>query len=228
MKKLFLIVGLSVLLAFQFHSDERLNVDFAKHYLAKIEQQTAEVCEKYGLEIQDVLPIVFPECARFDNQQNAFESALVQFNGAQNSPFQVDFSVGYFQMKPSFIERLDLIVQKDSSLVGLKSAFSYSSTSTEKIREERLDRIFNEKWQIEYLCLFTKIMKLRYEKEKPSISFIEFAASAYNLGFHKTTKEIENWSKIIAFPNGITNSANNVSYAALASTYKIQRYGNKN
>ena len=61
------------LFSFQ-RSSEQLDFEFADKYCTSIEQQVNEIARNYNLSAADVLPVVYPECSRFNALSNAFES----------------------------------------------------------------------------------------------------------------------------------------------------------
>lgn len=226
MKTKLFFLGTLLLVAFvQKKEQDQLHFKSAEKYLRHINQQTNEQAKKYKLCSAEVLPIVFPECARFNQFENAFESVLLStFNSTETK--NADFSIGYFQMKPSFIENLEKEIYSNDDLKQVRQLFSYKTENPDSIRSKRLDRLYSEQWQIEYLCAFTKIMQLKYEKDSIEIPFVAYAAAAYNYGFTETSKEIVDWSQTKAFPYGKNKSTNNYSYAELALHFKKQFYGN--
>lgn len=209
-------------------SNTSLDYNFALSYFKKIDVQAISISEKYGLKKSDILPVVFPECARFNKLSNAFEKSILQYYYIENGSESSDFSIGYFQMKPSFIEKLDNCIENDTIFEMYKNHFSYNSTNLKIQREKRLDRLMNENWQLEYLCAFVKLMKNRYQNETIEIQELEFIASAYNYGFYKKSEEIVKWNDKKAFPNGLSMQTQNFSYAELALYCKTKYFPYEN
>ncbi len=209
---------------------EQINLDFkfALSYFNKIDRQASVISKKYELKKSDILPVVYPECARFNNFSNVLEKSILQYYYVENGSESSDFSIGYFQMKPSFVEKLEKYIEKDSIFRNLKQKFEYQSSSGKSQREERLDRLMNENWQLEYLCAFVKLMKHRYLQEEISSNELSFVAAAYNYGFFKKTDEILKWQEMKAFPNGIKNQAQNYSYSELAVDCKTKYFSYEN
>ncbi|MES2589529.1 MAG: hypothetical protein V4622_11170 [Bacteroidota bacterium] len=226
------ILLLFLSLFFFFSSFKTLKVNdldfrFAENYCKEIEKEAKIISKKYDLKTSEIIPVIFPECSRFSSLSNIFETSILEYfyveNGAQ-SKNGADYSIGYFQMKPSFIEHLEKIIQKDDLFAKKKSFFAYKSKVSKEIRNERLNRLKNQTWQLEYLCCFVKHMKNRFIEEKIESDELSFIASAYNYGFHKSSKEIIEWQEVKAFPNGIKNKAENFSYAELAKHYHDKTY----
>lgn len=228
MKAKNLLIFSSILLLFSFNStSEKLDFEFADTYCSTIEKQADMIGKKYKLSAAEILPVVYPECSRFSNVSNVFETNILAYYYMQDGREGADFSVGYFQMKPSFLEDLEDIISKDSSMSMYKQKFSYKVNTLSEIRDERLNRLFSQSWQIEYLCAYTLIMKQKYAREKTDLPEIKFLASGYNYGFTKSSEEIITWSKKKAFPNGIKSDKSNFSYSDLAYSYKLKKYGHE-
>ncbi len=213
----------------KFSEQVNLDFNFALSYFKKIDKQATIISKKYELKKSDILPVVFPECARFNNFSNLLEKSILDYYYVENGSESSDFSIGYFQMKPSFIEKLENSIENDSIFhVDLRQKFAYKSTAAKSQREERLKRLENENWQLEYLCAFVKLMKNRYLQEDISSNELSFVAAAYNYGFFKKTDEILKWQEIKAFPNGIHNQAQNYAYSDLAVECKTKFFSHEN
>ena len=61
-------------------------------------------------------PVVLPEVARFNGFSNFFETAALEAFYVEDGSGVVDFSIGPFQMKPSFAERVEHRVAAQPSL----------------------------------------------------------------------------------------------------------------
>ncbi len=200
-----------------------LDFNFAENYCRKINEEVQKTAYKYALNSDEIIPIIYPECSRFSSISNIFETSILEYFYVQNgckTTSGADFSIGYFQMKPSFIENLEEIILNDTIFQKQKSKFTYKSKNVKEIRAARLDRLMNQAWKIEYLCCFVKFMKNRYLEEKIEIDQISFCSAAYNYGFQNSSKEIIEWTKVRAFPNGIKNQSENYIYSELAKDYQ--------
>jgi hypothetical protein len=226
--KFFVLVSIFFLSSFKSNRNEQLDFDYAISYLSKIDHDASEIAKRYNLKKSEILPIVFPECSRFSSISNALEKSILHYFYIENGKEAANFSIGYFQMKPSFIEELEEIIANKQEFEKHKKLFSYKSKEIKEIRQERLTRLMSEKWQIEYLCAFVKHMKSRYIEEKLTCGELSFFASAYNYGFQASSEEIIKWIGVKAFPNGIKNQVQNYAYAELANDYKSKFYAHEN
>lgn len=225
-KKLLLFVSLTFLFSFQ-KASEKLDFEFADTFCSTIEKQVGLIGRQYALESKELIPVIYPECSRFSKVSNVFESNLLSYYYVQDGCQGADFSVGYFQMKPSFMEEMERIVATDSNFINFRDKFKYEAGDIKAIRNQRLDRLFSQTWQIEYLCAFVKYTKAKYQVAKPALSELKFVAAAYNYGFNKPSEEIISWASKKAFPNGIKSQDQNFSYSELAHNYQLKKYGHE-
>ncbi|MGV3632525.1 MAG: hypothetical protein ACO1O6_15055 [Bacteroidota bacterium] len=217
----------SMIFLFSFQkSSEQLDFEFADKYCTSIEQQVNTIAAKYNLSASDVLPVVYPECSRFNSFSNAFESDILSFYYVRNGIEGADFSIGYFQMKPSFVEKLEREIAAKPLLSKQRSLFAYESTDPMMQRNERLDRLQSPNWQMEYLCAFVALMHERHSQEAIRLPKLNFTAAAYNYGFHKPSHEILDWSEVKAFPNG-RSGTQNYAYGELALSFQQNHYGHE-
>jgi hypothetical protein len=112
-----------------------------------------------------------------------------------------DFSVGIFQMKPSFVEALEEKIRNSKSLRELFPECIFSGEDIMLERRDRLKRLQDPVWQTRYLIAFGEIMKERFgdAPNNPEDRLVLFA-TAYNSGFKKTTEEIKVMAEKELFP----------------------------
>jgi hypothetical protein len=178
------------------------------------------VCRSYQLNLKQVLPIALPECARYSSLSDKLESSANFYLYVTLGTSYGNFSIGHFQMKPSFIENLEKEVAKYPGLKQFNfiNDFGKNVTDATMIRKKRLSRLDSEWWQLQYLCCFYKVMEAKFA----TVSFendvhkFRFFAAAYNRGFHLTEKQIREWMDKPAFPTGKIDASRNFSYASVA------------
>ncbi|KOY84871.1 hypothetical protein AD998_00755 [bacterium 336/3] len=156
------------------------------------------------------IAIIFPEILRYNTLSNEAELQLLKSLYIRFGKKYADFSIGYFQMKPSFIETLENILGK-------------SVMDTPENREKRLLKMMDVEGQILYLKDYWKIMHSKYPDihKENNASQVRFLASAYNYGFLASETKILNWSKEKAFPSG-KNSSVRFSYADIAEDFYLK------
>jgi hypothetical protein len=163
--------------------------------------EAAALWSGFGSEF--LLAIVAPEYTQYSYLSNKIESYSLKVFYVQGGKDYSDFSIGFFQMKPSFIERLEEYVSSDSLLKQKYADCLFAQPDERASRVARIDRLNTIEWQIKYLTLFCEVIKSRFgflsfvtQEEK-----LRFYASAYNCGFHKSEDEIKHSGQRALFPH---------------------------
>jgi len=170
---------------------------FFEEYKTEFEQAGREA----GVSAAFLFAIVAPELSQAAYVKNKVETYLVK-QAYVSGGSHVDFSIGAFQMKPSFIERMEACVVADDSLKKYFSDCLFEDPDSEQSRTERIDRMNMVEWQMRYLTMFCLLIDKRFD----NLSFaneeekLRFYASAYNCGFHKTEQHIKTTEKKALFP----------------------------
>ena len=105
-----------------FGSDYTWAVNWLQQNKAVIQKNA----DQFNIPAKELMAIVFPELIRYNTVFDAIEINSLKYLYVSEGKDYADFSVGYFQMKPSFAE----MVEQD--LTGLKDT-SFKSQS--KINE---------------------------------------------------------------------------------------------
>ncbi|MFN6038480.1 MAG: hypothetical protein ACK452_08425, partial [Bacteroidota bacterium] len=160
------------------------------------------VINSFELNSKKVLALGIPECSRYSTVQDYLESTSNFYLYVKLGTDYANFSIGRFQMKPSFVEKLETVIKNKSDLSEFRKLFPAPSNNTEKERKERLSRMEQDHWQIIYLCLVYKYLEYKFKSKtwKSEEEKIEFYATAYNIGFWKKESEILKWKNTCSFP----------------------------
>jgi hypothetical protein len=152
--------------------------------------------------------LVAPEVANFSNFEEAWQTTALEILYIDYGVTYANFSVGRFQLKPSFLERLEDEVKINSNLSQFNFIIYFKDSDEKEIRSERLKRMRFVEWQFQYLCLFYAVMESKY-KDMFFISSQEklrFYATALNHSYKASKEETLRWQKIAYFPKGFVNS----------------------
>jgi len=220
MKAVFLSLSIACLiLVSSFTISFQDRYDQAMIYCEEVQPSFNTIANSYGLDYREVLPIAFPECVRYSSIKDEFEVLSLEYVYTQLGKDGADFSVGHFQMKPSFLEQIENGITQLEGKQILKDRFAYSIRDVKKQRAERIARLTNDKWQIHYLCAFFTLMEVKYQEEEwtETVDKINFYAAAYNYGFNSKKEEIKNWQTVQAFPYG--DGGEKEAYSTIASSY---------
>ncbi len=82
--------------------------------LEKYDKRFSFISNNFKVTPNYVKSIVFPETIRYNTFKAFFETSSLELLYINNGSEAVDFSIGYFQMKPSFIEELEVAVKNSS------------------------------------------------------------------------------------------------------------------
>jgi hypothetical protein len=191
--------------------------------LAFYQQEKAQIdktAKRYGLHGRRFFAVAFPELIRYNYFKDFLESGALELRYVDHGPKAADFSIGHFQMKPSFVESLeDYLRLHEKDLAPYLHLSQYPQTDLKQQRQQRLQRLKSSKWQIAYLAAFWAIMEHRTtgrtwtgEEEQ-----FRYFATAYNTGFQRSTSQIELWLNKKAFPYGINyGEGDQYNYADVA------------
>ncbi len=145
----------------------------------------------------ELLAIVYPEILRYSQLQDFIETTALEFSYLNGSN-RIDFSIGQFQMKPSFVESLLPHESRKSIIENLKTV----------------------EGQLNYLDVFRKQMLLKYGLESnPTLSRVETLATLYNLGPNTIPSQVRNYQKEKHFPYGYSFDGDQYSYSHIAAQF---------
>lgn len=198
------------------------SIDYAKHYGTSYEtalrfckdnnaifQKTAL---KYNLNPLVLKAIVFPELLRYNVLKDLIETKALELIYIDNGNKAVDFSIGQFQMKTSFAEKIEAIVADDEHCdwsTDFHGLCSYNETDEKKIRAERLKRLTKLEWQIKYLASFYKYAEIKLKKKKSEKDKVKWLSTFYNCGVQTEEENIIKWMNKKCFPYGTSVSPKN-------------------
>ncbi|MEK6817304.1 MAG: hypothetical protein AABX80_00735 [Nanoarchaeota archaeon] len=171
-----------------------------------------------------MLAIVFPELIRFSLFRDFFETKVLELGYIEYGKEMVDFSIGRFQMKPSFVEKLEDHVKESKKLVKKYNKITqFKNSVAEDIRRERIERLGKLEWQIRYLECFYDIISERFGDIQwdDNLKKLKFYATAYNHDFNAPREEIEKWINVKAFPYGTNYKGKQYSYSEISTYFFI-------
>jgi hypothetical protein len=207
---------------FFFINTTNKNSDFEKdiqNALKLLREKKTEIKQLDPHIRTEALSIVFPEVMRYNIFKDFFETKSLELVYVNYGKEKADFSIGYFQMKPSFVEKLEKKLSINPSLsIDFKDILIFSSTDSVEIRKERIKRLKDFKVQLRYalayrmLCngIFSNVKFTNIEEK------IRFYATAYNTGFDKDVTTIKQWVTKKAFPYGEKYKGNQLAFSDLS------------
>jgi hypothetical protein len=180
----------------------------------------ADSLHMYGVDPCHGIAVVFPELIRYSALRDKIEIQALLSLYVQYGKNYSDFSIGYFQMKPSFAENLE------------KEYISYRGTRDQLIeridtadnaisRKNRLERMITTFGQVRYLAMFLIVMnKRKAETSFPEeTEYIRYLASAYNYGFQSDISRLQEVSKENYFYSGLIPTATKYNYSDISTDF---------
>ncbi|MCE5346177.1 MAG: hypothetical protein LLG13_07820 [Bacteroidales bacterium] len=140
------------------------------------------------------IAIIFPELIRYSALRDKMEITLLKTLYINLGETYANFSIGQFQMKPSFAE---MIREKAPAVIGRRSQIVFKNRSEyddiKDFRQSIVSDLEDPEIQLKYLIVFMKICEKNYRINRKDEAFrIKFLATAYNYGFNKSSEQIEN------------------------------------
>ncbi len=180
----------------------RFAMDFWKEHPACYDTLRLTMSEK---EAVMALSVVSPEVSQFSQLEDLAQikaMALVYIVHGQG-----DYSIGFFQMKPSFALRIEQRVAADNTLKRRHGRLPIQYSKAEDPegryqRHDRLERLRSLEWQVRYLAAFVDIVK----QKTATMSFkseedrLRHWATLYNAGIDSSPNRIASCLSKKQFP----------------------------
>jgi hypothetical protein len=202
-----------------YFRDEREEV--AK-FLQANQKKMAQKAIKFHHENDFVTAIVYPELLRYNYIQDFIETSGLELIYIRYGAKTADFSIGHFQMKPSFAEHIEKYIEKNTADFQQYKKLIIAPKATPILqRKLRLTRLKQMDWQLTYLHVFIAICdhKFHFLKFTTTKDKLRFYAACYNIGFHKKYQNILQNENSNTFPNGPKYLGTQFCYASIASAY---------
>ncbi len=197
----------------------------AVDYLNKNKNNLTKIFSEYRIDSKLAMSIVFPEIVRYSRFRDFAETSVLEVAYVMGGKTASDFSIGRFQMKPSFVEMLEEeLMHETLLLIEFREIAEYPEFySQHQIRRERLNRLMEQSWQLKYLCCFIKLAEIKYSPflEKYPHNKLMIMSSAYNAGLNSTYEHLKTISETKTYPYGM-RLPNRFSY------YEVAEYFYKN
>ncbi len=163
-----------------------------------------------------IYSIVAPEVIIYTRLKDRIETHLTAILYISRGAGYGDFSVGRFQMKPSFAESVETHIWRNPELWERYNYCVVRGTDERAGREERMRRLMDDEWQMRYIAVVTEIIRSRFA----GIEFgsmeeeLAFYATAYNGGFLNSESYIRSRTGLKLFPRFSKKKYNYASVSA--------------
>ena len=189
--------------AFLFAKTSYQDADFGKSFGSKAQtaqtklnnmqplfETCATICKTDSRFMQ---AIIFPELMRYNSLKDGIEAESLRTLYVQFGKEYANFSIGIFQMKPGFAEKVEqLSATLLAASVNHELQLSYNSDDEEEIRRQRVERLLDEQWQLVYLTAFVALCDKLYKEKtfNSDVEKLQWYATVYNAGFDRPDEYI--------------------------------------
>ncbi|HEX2977171.1 MAG TPA: hypothetical protein VHO68_14645 [Bacteroidales bacterium] len=160
--------------------------------------------------------IVFPELVRYSALRDKMEITLLKALYVNLGEDYANFSVGRFQIKPSFARS---VMEKATGLPLRKTGLSFSDKPAfddPEYRKSILSELEDPVMEFGYVVAFIKICEKKYTLPQEKESRLKFLSTAYNCGIEKDERQIQDFSEKRFFSVSLFSTANTYSYSDIA------------
>jgi hypothetical protein len=163
----------------------------AINYVKEHHDEWSREFEQFDVDPRLAVAIVFPELIRYSMWQDEIERAAVNGLYVSKGTDGANFSIGRFQMKPSFAEEIEQ--EWNRSSLSKEYGFVFNLQQNNEARRSRIRRLSNMQGQCRYLAIFIRLLQQRHPQleqlsEKEQVSFL---ATAYNRSFTASFQQIK-------------------------------------
>lgn len=197
----------------------------AEAFVSGNEAWMKRLCDRYDVSYPTAIAVIFPEVVRYSAIRDKIEITLLKALYINLGEDYADFSIGQFQMKPSFAEALH---KKAYILKGrIRNQFRQKPADYDprEFRSAIVKDLEDQESQFIYLIAFIKICEAVYDlKGMDEDQKIRFLATAYNYSFLKSFEDVEKMTDKKFFYTKLVRG-DSYSYADI-SAYWYRNYQN--
>jgi len=190
--------------------------DKAESFITENENWMKRLSKEYNISYPIAVAVVFPELIRYSALRDKIEISLLKSLYIYKGEDYADFSIGQFQMKPSFAESIhkNVLLLKGK----LKNQFKERTKIQDiiKYRAAIVKDLEEPESQWLYLVAFLKLCEAAYNlKDMDEGQRIKFLSTAYNFSFQKSFDEISEMANKKFFHTGLVKQES-YSYADIS------------
>ncbi len=182
----------------------------ADSLMVRYRESIASASERMAVDPLIVESIVYPEVMRYSALCDEIETSLVNGMYVKFGVSQGDFSIGIFQMKPSFVEKLERRWNLADSLPAQAQLYFNTMNRNEIVRQNRVKKMSSIEGQCIYAAVFVSLMEYYFFSGWQGICLpdqrVRLIATAYNRGVEwpsknptsappTTLEQLKSWSQ---------------------------------
>ena len=168
--------------------------------------------DEFGVDVRLAEAIVFPELIRYSRWQDEIEKAAVNGLYIVKGTKGANFSIGRFQMKPSFAEEVE--PAWNQSALAKEYGFVFNIQDRVEARRSRIRRLGTLEGQCRYLAIFIRLQFLRH----PQLNQLKLKeqagmlATIYNRSFFTTWEQARHLRHRRSFHTEMITTGHNKKY----------------
>lgn len=173
-----------------FGSDWNAAEQFVKEHHEAWKQEF----DLFGVDSRIAEAVIFPELIRYSMWQDEIEKVAVNGLYILKGTEGANFSIGCFQMKPSFAEKIETALNRSS--LSKAYGFVFNLQPNVEARRSRVRRLSSMQGQCRYLAIFIRLLQLRYPQlaHLSGKEQVRYLATAYNTSFSASWQSLEQFS----------------------------------
>lgn len=193
------------------------NWDKALAFEAENKSWMKPVLERNHIPYEIAIAVIFPELVRYSALRDKMEITLLKALYINLGDQYANFSIGQFQIKPSFAE----IIRRDGpAALGRRSGIEFDQpekfNDISDYRKSIVTDLEKAETEFSYIVAFYKICEKKYRINKmDERERLKFLATAYNYGIDKSEEEIQRMTDRKFFNTKLIRTEN-YSYADVA------------
>ena len=187
---LLLLVGSATAFSTNYQKAFGDDWDAAVRFVKEHHEEWKHEFSLFGVDSRMAEAIVFPELIRYSMWQDEIERAAVNGLYVTKGREGADFSIGRFQMKPSFAEEVEQAWNRSS--LSKEYGFVFNLQQNNEARRSRIRRLSTIQGQCRYLAIFILLQQQRHLQlqKLPIKEQVRFLATAYNRSFSASYEQI--------------------------------------
>jgi hypothetical protein len=186
----------------QYRQHFPVEFKFALNFYKDHKREFIKSSRQIRLTPNQLFSLVAPEISQYNSLKNYVESSSLKVLYVQKGKEYADFSIGFFQMKPSFVEIIENEIRLDNNLMKKYSDCLITKVEVKTQRIERLKRIESLDWQFKYLVVFSEIVHKKFgDKFSSKKEELIFYSTVFNTGVNKSPEIIKKELEKKRFPH---------------------------
>ena len=155
----------------------------AERYVSEHHDEWKQEFDLFGVDSRMAEAVVFPELIRYSMWKDEIERTAVNGLYVSKGREGANFSIGRFQMKPSFAEEVEQAWNRSS--LSKEYGFSFNLADNNEARRSRVRRLSTMQGQCRYLAIFIRLQQQRHPQllQLSIKEQVRLLATAYNRSF---------------------------------------------